>query len=343
MNSELAVVDAVLANDEWDLFVFRLEYLVAVVDKFYIGESAFTFSGLQKELFFHDRVGELAKLGFDIEVVQITIPSSLVDRGERWDVETYSRNFLLENVCQRHPDDLVLFSDIDEIPSQAQVKGIIEKRNQLTTVSIPTQVFVRRANWIEYEPDQWRGKWGNALFGKNWVPRIRRGNYPLAEGEPGAHLSYVGMKPQDIRKKYQSFSHGELDRDELSSEDFIAFADHFHISHLGRALEPGSGLLRVVGPSNFTELQRAAFVRFPIWFDLNPVTERTHRRLIASWLLFSSIRGSLKGSLSDAYAPVTSWRWIRHVIAYAAVRLGWKVLNRLGMAQLLRSRSKSKP
>jgi hypothetical protein len=337
------VVDAVLVNDEWDLVLFRIKYLSPVVDKFYLGESSLTFSGLPKGRFFESRQSELEQLGVEVEVLDIAIPEELIVGGERWAVETFARNSLLERVCESHPDDLVLFADADEVPSRDQVRNLKALGSGLSIMSIPTQVCMRRANWIEYWPDQWRGKWGNGLVGRHWLPRIRRGRYPLVMGEPGAHLSYVGMTAGDIRRKYQAFSHGELDREELSSEDFLAFADKFHISHIGRALEPGAGLLTVVQEADFTELQREALTQFPHWIDTDPVTQPRHRRLVASWLLFLAIRGSLRGSLEDANAPLLSWRWLRHALAYSVVWTGWKTLGALGVLRLLRSSSTPKP
>src|SRR6056300_1437683 len=116
------VVDAVLANDEWELVLVRLNYLSPVVDKFYIAESSTTFSGLEKELFFSQRAEEIRDLGYDFEVVNIEIPDVVLAGPERWTAETYVRNNFLGTVCERHEDDLVLFSDVDEIPSIEQVR-----------------------------------------------------------------------------------------------------------------------------------------------------------------------------------------------------------------------------
>ena len=337
------VVDAILANDEWDLVVFRLRYLSPRVDKFYIGESAVTFAGKPKEPFFANRIGKLQSLGFDVDVIDLAIPDDLLAGNERWAIETYARNMLLETVASKHPEDLVLFSDADELPSLDQVDGLVSQGAELVIASIPTQVCLRKANWIEYEPHQWRGKWGNGLIGKHWVPRIRRGTYPMAEGEPGAHFSYVGMSSSDVRRKYQAFSHGELDRDEMASDEFLGFADHFHISHLGRALDPGAGLLTVVQPADFTSVQKLAFKQNPNWFSFEPIHQSTVRRLVASWILFREVRGTPKVSRSDAYAPVYSWRWVRHAVTYLVVWVGWKTLNGLGLIRLIKRSPKMLP
>lgn len=337
------VVDAVLANDEWDLVLFRLEYLSPLVQKFYIGESAVTFSGMSKEEFFASRLNQLRDKGFDVEVVTLDIPQSLLAGGERWAIETFARNTLLEAVSSRHPDDLILFADVDEVPSLEQVQQLVDGLATLEIASIPTQVCLRKANWIEYYPHEWRGKWGNGLLGRHWIPRIRRGSYPLVAGEPGAHLSYVGMTAADVRRKYQAFSHGELDRDSVASEEFLAFADYFHISHVGRALEPGAGLLTVVQPSEFTGLQHAAYAKYPQWFSLDLVDQPRLRRLIASWLLFNEVRGTPRGQFSDARAPMVSWTWLRHALTYAIVWAAWRVINALGLLRLVRPGSKNIP
>ena len=330
------VVDAVLVNDEWDFVLFRIRYLSPVVDKFYLGESSVSFSGMPKDRYFHSRQAEIDTLGVEVEILDIDIPLDLVNGGDRWAVETYARNTLLQKVCERHLDDVVLFADADEVPSRDQVRNLVNLGAGLEIMSIPTDVCMRKANWIEFWPEQWRGKWGNGLLGKHWVPRIRRGTYPLVGGEPGAHLSYVGMDAEGVRRKYQAFSHGELDREELSSEAFLSFADSFHISHIGRALEPGAGLLSVVQEPDFTDLQKNAVVQFPRWFDLAPVTHPRHRRAVASWLLFLAIRGSLRGTFDDAHAPAYSWRWLRHAVAYAAVWAAWRVFVGLQLNRLFR-------
>lgn len=330
------VVDAFLANDEWDLVLFRLKYLSPVVGKFYIGESRITFAGNPKDMVFHSKTEDLKERGYDVEVVELNVPDDFVGLTERWAIETFVRNLLLETVGQKHPNDIVLFSDVDEIPSLDQVKMLLAVKNFGEIVSIPTQVCLRRANWVEFSADRWRGKWGNALPGSRRVPRIRRGRYPLAQGEPGAHLSYVGMAAGEIRRKYQAFSHAELDRDDLSSESFLAFADDFHISQLGRALEPGGGLLRVLNPSEFNDVQRAAFLSNPEWFSSEPIRYPNHRRLVASWILFSAVRGKLKGSVSDAHAPLWSWRWGKHALAYGCVWLAWRAFAALGMSGVVK-------
>ena len=337
------VVDAVLANDEWELVLLRLHYLSPVVDKFYIAESRATFSGREKVLFFSQRVKEIRDLGYDVEVVNIEIPDSVLAGPERWTVETYVRNSFLETVCERHPDDLVLFSDVDEIPSIDQVRTLINMGDTLGIMSIPTQVCLRKANWIEYQPHQWWGKWGNGLLGKHWVPRLRRLKHPLVEGEPGAHLSYVGMNPAAVRGKYQAFSHGELDRDYFASDEFLRFADQFHISHLGRALEPGAGLLMVAREDQLTDIQRAVRDMKPEWCDFSPVSTPRHRRLVASWLVFSVVRGKARVELGDAVAPLYSWRWLRHAVLYALVWSGWKLLTVTGLLRLLRKQPTGAP
>ena len=337
------IVDAVLANTEWDLVVLRASYLAPKVDKLYIGESLVTFSGREKDAFFARRASELTGLGFRVEVVEIPIPPDVLDQRDRWSIETYARNYFLQTVAEKHPKDLILFSDVDEIPSLDQVERLGNGAPLTEIFSVPTQVCLRRANWVEYFPEQWGGKWGNALSGELWVPRIRRGRYRFATGEAGAHFSYVGMDASAIRGKYQAFSHGELDRDDLASEEFLGFCDHFHISHLGRALERGAGLLSVAREDQLTDIQQAVARLKPEWCDFAPVSAPLHRRLVASWLVFSIVRGRAGVEVGDAFAPLYSWRWLRHAVLYALVWSGWKLLTVTGLLRLLRKQPTGTP
>ena len=336
------VVDAVLANDEWDLFLFRCRYLSPKVDKFYVGESAVTFSGLKKGLFFSDRLDELRALDKPVQVIKIEIPERLLHGVQRWAIETYARDSFLEQVAELHPNDVILFSDLDEIPSVDQVAMLSSPGFDLRIVSIPTQVCLRMANWVEYQPDEWQGKWGNGLIGKFWTPRIRRGQYPLAPGQPGVHLSYVGMDAPDVRQKYRAFSHGELDRDDTASVELLRFADFFHISHLGRAFDRGAGLLTVVQQDDFCDVQAKAFELHPEWFGLMPVHQSKVRRLVASWLLFRKMKGTLREPLEDANASYYSWAWLRHALSYGFVWVAWKSANRLGILKVIRWNSRKR-
>jgi hypothetical protein len=129
----------------------------------------------------------------------------------------------------------------------------------------------------------------------------------------------------------------------MASEEFLGFADHFHISHLGRALEPGAGLLRVIQPADFTSVQKLAFEQHPNWFSLDIIHQPTARRLVASWILFREVRGTLKTNLADAYAPFSSWRWLRHAFTYLVVWVGWKTLNGVGLIRLIKRSPKMVP
>lgn len=329
------IVDAFLANDETALVVFRLEYLKQRVDKFYIGECRFTFSGASKPLVFRELVEVLRATGAEVECVELTVSDELLRGGNRWAIEESTRDSFLTAVARQHREDLILFCDVDEIPSLAQIDELHALGDALSVSSIRTPLYYRRANWLVNS--DWQA--AKALLGRHASPGVRYANCQSIQAPPGAHFSYLGLSSEQIRDKYRAFSHSELDHDESSSVDLIAFADSYRISHTGGAKRKGLGLLKTVKAQDLGDVERFALARHADWFEFSPCAARLPRRLAASWLLteivtcggrVQSDAGSLEALLKANHKAV--WRFlladmVRNVARQGQV-LGVRIVRR---------------
>ena len=309
------IVDAVVANDEIDLAKFRISYLSGVVSKFYIAESEQTFQGRPKPLNIGPRIKELRALGADVEVV--TVPQSPNDSHfvDAWERGRYQRYWFLEYVASQHPEAAIIFTDIDEVPSREQVTWASNNLGPSDLATLPMRFVFRSANWL-LEPINQDYRPGVIFRGTAYRPNMREGGFPRAQGEMGAHLSYVGFSADQIKEKFSSFEHIELDLEHLYQDTVLDFSNEWGIDHIGRPGQPGFGLLRGASEAQLNGVLRAAIEMFPEWHREFP-RKNIVRRLVASSAL-SSFRATGKASyLEDPRLAVLSPRFVRHLISIA--------------------------
>jgi hypothetical protein len=316
------IVDAFLANDELDLASFRIRYLAPVVGKFYIAESTQTFQGRSKPLNFAANKAVLESLGPEIEIVEIP---PLEDSGphiDAWSREHHQRYWFLDYVAKLHQEDPIVFTDIDEVPSHEQVVRAQKDLGAEDIRTIPLQFCFRYANWL-LEPVGQKYQPGVVLRGTAARPYIRTKPFPPIDGEKGAHLSYVGFAAEQLKEKFSSFSHTELDLEHLYQDTVLDFANEWGIDHIGRPGQPGFGLLRGATSAQLNSVLQSAIDMYPEWHRDFP-TKSLVRRLVASSAL-SSFRSTGKSDyLEDPRQRLLSWRFLRHlahIFVHTAIRV----------------------
>lgn len=109
--------------NELDVLELRLNILSPVVDKFVLVESNFTHSNKSKELFFENNRKRFAAFADRIiHVVVDKFPEN--PSNDAWVFEHFQRNAIMRGLVDAEPDDLVLISDVDEIPKPESIKAI---------------------------------------------------------------------------------------------------------------------------------------------------------------------------------------------------------------------------
>jgi hypothetical protein len=235
------IIDAFLANDEVELVELRISYLGPVVDVAFIGESVETFSGKTKKLRFqsiHD--------GQRIFHIPIPKAPSRIEPADRWNREEFQRDYFLDQI-QRFTanEDIVLFCDVDEIPSREQVREVAELLSGHTRdfVNLVTPIFLRNLNWSFPAHALWAK--AKAFQSHAGFHRIRYETGELTTRNHGAHFSYLGRDAETVKKKYSDFSHSELDKPVASDPALLEMADEFGVSHVGSFGSAGSGAVSV--------------------------------------------------------------------------------------------------
>lgn len=109
----MAIWDCFTFFNELDILELRLAELYPVVDRFVIAEATRTFSYEEKPLHFAEN-RERFKPWAD-KIVHVVI-DDLPAEGDAWDREAFQRNAAARGLAEAKPDDIIMISDVDEIP-----------------------------------------------------------------------------------------------------------------------------------------------------------------------------------------------------------------------------------
>jgi beta-1,4-mannosyl-glycoprotein beta-1,4-N-acetylglucosaminyltransferase len=117
------IIDGFMFYNELDLLNYRLNILYDVVDYFVIVESMHTHTGKEKTLYFSENKHLFEKCNDKIIHVVVDdfpykYPNINIQNNEQWRNENFQRNCIsrgLERI-ELKDDDLIIISDLDEIP-----------------------------------------------------------------------------------------------------------------------------------------------------------------------------------------------------------------------------------
>ncbi len=117
----MRVFDCFPLFNEIDLLELRLNELWDVVDVFVIVEARQTFTGNPKPLCLPDNADRLEKY---MPKIRYVVVEAFPDGMSNWGKEEYQRNCLHRELHDILPDDVLIFSDLDEIPRGDVVRRI---------------------------------------------------------------------------------------------------------------------------------------------------------------------------------------------------------------------------
>ncbi|WOL17926.1 hypothetical protein Cni_G26719 [Canna indica] len=198
------VFDAVIFSNELDILAIRWHELSPYVSEFVLLESNSTFTALQKPLFFAENRDQ-----FDFIEPQLTygkIGGRFV-KGENPFVEESYQRVALDNlirVAGIDDDDLLIMSDVDEIPSGHTI-------NLLRWCDdIPEKIHLRMRNYLysfEFLLDykSWRASVHRYRVGKTRYAHYRQADEILSDS--GWHCSFCFRYVREFVFKMKAYSH----------------------------------------------------------------------------------------------------------------------------------------
>ena len=142
----MKIIDCFIFYNELDLLNYRLNILNDVVDFFIIVEATHTHAGHTKELFFKDNQDMFTK--FSSKIIHIVVddfphkyPDINYDNKEQWINEKFQRNCGVRGVSNFSDNDLLIISDLDEIPDPRVLKSIKHNKTDISVLSFGMHLY----------------------------------------------------------------------------------------------------------------------------------------------------------------------------------------------------------
>lgn len=214
----MKVIDCFPFFDEFLMLDIRFRELYDLVDKFVIVESADTFTGIPKPFYLSECLEERYPQYAD-KVVIIKVPASNWDF--QWDREGHQKNHISRknlSTLNLEDNDIILFSDVDEIPKRNFIIKIMENGFIETGAGLGGKTYYYKFNALTNEWSHRPRVISYKYFTDFFICRHDE-SLPVYR-EAGWHFSYI-KSPEDIRKKIQAFSHQEFNHEHIINVDSI--------------------------------------------------------------------------------------------------------------------------
>lgn len=224
----MKVYDCFPFFNELDILEIRLQELWDVVDVFVLAESNQSHSGKTKEYIFENNKERFAKYLSKIRVVAV---DDMPDTPDSWVREKYQRWALHRGLTDAEATDIIITSDVDEIPRAEAIQMIKEDENDWDRYILTIPMFQYKINYMKIydivkqpnimvararcytNPQQERE------YTFPWVPKPP--NLVVID-HAGWHFTYFGDNNHAITK-IQNFAHTETDTPEMIAKHNIDF------------------------------------------------------------------------------------------------------------------------
>lgn len=220
---------------EFDVLTLRLETLDGLVDRFVVAEGTRTFTGQTRSV---SSLHEGVPARFRDRIVHLVVKELEPHPTSPWVNEFTQRNALARGLVGAQPDDLLLLSDVDEIPHPGCLTGF-RPRRFLSAVLHQRVFYYALNNELVHSKHRWELPWKVARVTTvrhfrgffRTMQNLRRlgseGRFPVTgrrldsyvldrtltqQLTPGGwHFTYL-MEPTAIAQKISAFSHQELNQ-----------------------------------------------------------------------------------------------------------------------------------
>ena len=118
------IYDCIPFFNELDILKLRMQIMAPYVDKFVLEESTVTFSGEPKEMTFANHRDMFAE--FEDKIIYVAVDNSPMTGVTTHERDKFQKNQLIRGMTDCKPDDIVIFSDVDEIPNPITLEKIIQ-------------------------------------------------------------------------------------------------------------------------------------------------------------------------------------------------------------------------
>jgi len=228
------LIDSFLFFNETELTELRIRYLEKIVDYFVVVEADITHQGKKKPWNFPKVLeNNLKEFSSKIQYHQLNIDpekikneeSWIIDNikgDEAWRIENFQRNYI-KTACQKFSnEDILIISDVDEIPSKQKLEFIQScDFKKIAPIALEQYLFHIDCNFLKLE--SWRGSIVTTMqICKAYSPhQLRRSRNRISHfSESGWSFSSFGG-PDKIKEKLESIAHKEFNNDKFKNSNHI--------------------------------------------------------------------------------------------------------------------------
>jgi len=230
----MKIFDCFMFFDEEILLDLRLNYLNNYVDEFVIVESPYTHSGEKRKLLFDintfkkfkDKISYIVVDKEPDNISKISTTDSEDKKNSKYILnaakrENFHRNYIQKGLAKANPEDMILISDLDEIPN-LETNDLKNVKSKL--IFFKQKLFYYKLN-LKFDSFDWFGtkacKMAH-LVSPQWLRNIKDKRYPFWRLDTlcsrskyqdiffvengGWHFSYM-RTAESIEKKLTSYLH----------------------------------------------------------------------------------------------------------------------------------------
>jgi beta-1,4-mannosyl-glycoprotein beta-1,4-N-acetylglucosaminyltransferase len=224
----MRIFDCFIYYDEDLILDIRLRELNKFIHKFIIVESGEDHQGNPKKKNFNIRNFEEFKSKIEYYYFE-KFPEFI---KEPWKRENYQRDYLINGLKDAQSEDLIIVSDVDEIPN---LNFFLKKGDFNNYYVFEQKMFYYKLNLQSKTNPVWHGSKAckkKYLKGTHWLRSLKSKKYPfwrldkikfkvIADG--GWHFSFL-KNSHDIKKKLESYAHTEYNNPYFTNLDHINYS-----------------------------------------------------------------------------------------------------------------------
>lgn len=242
------VYDCFQFFNELDILKLRLHIMNPVVDRFVISEATETFSGNPKPLYYEENKEMFAE--FADKIIHVVVDDT--PPGYTHDRDTFQKNAVGRGLKDCTDEDIIIFSDLDEIPNPERIKEILQNFDRTKIYHFAQRLFYCYLNMEEVSGSllSYAGEFPEAERSKDGIPgrkkwigskmcsysllkeqKLQLGELRFPERKAcgirvedgGWHFGYMGGHGEkDVKKrvaeKVRSAAHQEYNKAEVLSD-----------------------------------------------------------------------------------------------------------------------------
>ena len=227
----MAIYDCFQFFNEEHILDLRLNILDEFVDFFVLTESTCDHQGNPKKLNFNKSL--FKKFQNKIIYIVVDDTNEKIKKHHLWGeslVEQHQRNSIMRGLENSADNDLVILSDVDEIPDLNKLNMFNKKYKYAVFLQ---KMFSFKINLLSKTEKNWHGSkicLKKDFKSPQWLRNLKFKKYPFWRIDKpknlqiiengGWHFAYL-QSPKNISKKIKSFSHGEFNNEEFANQNKI--------------------------------------------------------------------------------------------------------------------------